>query len=82
MSTTISTRLDDDEVVLLDSLSRLAGFDRSTLLKLILRKGISNMRMDLAVEKYRNEKTNLVEGCRIGWRKSVGFYRSDAARRA
>jgi predicted HTH domain antitoxin len=58
-SVTISTRLDPDEVKLLESLAELSGLDRSTLVKSLLRRGMQELRMDHAVEALRKEKVTL-----------------------
>lgn len=66
MSTsTVSARLDDKEIAELDSLTRLAGFDRSAVLKSIFRKGIQDWRFDLAVQKYRAEEATLSRAAEI-----------------
>lgn len=58
-SVTISTRLDPEEVKLLESLADLSGLDRSTLVKSLLRRGMKELRLDHAAEALRNEKVTL-----------------------
>jgi len=66
MSTSIvSTRLDDEEIAELDSLSQMAGFDRSAVLKSIFRKGIAEWKFDLAAENYRAELLSLSKAAEI-----------------
>ena len=61
----LSTRLEEEEIALLDSLAAMEGFDRSTVLKSIFRKGISEMRFEVAVEKYRSEAATLSKAAEI-----------------
>ncbi|MDB4459236.1 UPF0175 family protein [bacterium] len=61
----ISTRLNEEEIATLDSLSELVGFDRSAVLKSIFRKGITEWRMEIAVEKYRSEQATLSRAAEI-----------------
>jgi predicted HTH domain antitoxin len=61
----LSTRLDEEEIALLDSLARMEGFDRSAVLKSIFRKGITAMRFEVAVEKYRSEAVTLSRAAEI-----------------
>ncbi len=58
-SVTISTRLDPEEVKLLESLAELSGLDRSTLVKSLLRRGMKELRLDHAAEALRKEKVTL-----------------------
>ena len=58
-SLTISTRLDPEEVKLLESLAELSGFDRSTLIKSLLRRGMKELRLDHAAQALRKEKATL-----------------------
>jgi predicted HTH domain antitoxin len=58
-SVTISTRLDPEDVKILQSLADLSGFDRSTLVKSLLRRGMKELRLDHAAEALRKEKVTL-----------------------
>lgn len=58
-SETISTRLNPEEVKLLESLADLSGFDRSTLVKSLLRRGMKELRLDHAAEALRKERVTL-----------------------
>lgn len=58
-SVTISTRLDPEEVKLLESLADLSGFDRSTLVRSLLRRGMNELRRDLAAQALRKEQVTL-----------------------
>ena len=64
-TSTISARLDDEEISELDLLCQMSGFDRSTLLKSIFRKGVRSCRFELAAEKYRGEEVTLSKACEI-----------------
>ncbi|MDF1812382.1 MAG: UPF0175 family protein [Verrucomicrobiales bacterium] len=61
----ISTRLNDTEISELDSLAKLTGFDRSAVLKSILRKGIAKMKLELAIEKFRSDSVTLSKAAEI-----------------
>lgn len=58
-TTTVSTRLEPEELKLLESLSEITGFDRSTLVKSLLRRGMKELRRDQAIEAFRREKITL-----------------------
>lgn len=58
-SVTVSTRLDPDEVEVLQALADLSGLDRSTLVKSLLRRGLRELRLEHAAEALRQEKVTL-----------------------
>ena len=58
-SVTISTRLESEEVGLLDDLVRSTGLDRSALTRSLLRKGMKELQLKEAVLAYRREKISL-----------------------
>jgi len=58
-TTTVSTRLDPEEVKVLDALSESAGVDRASLLKSIVRRGMGEMRLEQSVAAYRQERVTL-----------------------
>ncbi len=58
-SVTVSTRLDPEEIKLLEALADLSGFDRSTLVKSLLRRGMKELRLEHAAEALRTEKVTL-----------------------
>ncbi len=58
-SSTLSTRVSKSENDDLDFLSKEAGLDRSNLIKLFLRSGIRQMKMDLAVKAYAENRVSL-----------------------
>jgi len=65
-ATTVSTRLEAEEIKLLESLAELSGFDRSTLIKSLLRKGMRTMRREQAVDAYRQGKVTLSRAAELG----------------
>ena len=69
----LSTRLDEEEIALLDSLAAMAGFDRSAVLKFIFRKGLAELRFEVAVEKYRSESATLSKAAEIAGVSQWGF---------
>lgn len=56
---TLSTRLNEEEIEDLDSLSRSSGLDRANLLKLLIRRGVREMRLELAVKSFTEERITL-----------------------
>jgi|688.fasta_scaffold814247_1 predicted HTH domain antitoxin len=58
-SKTVSTRLEAHELELLESLGRLSGLDRAGLIRSLLKRGLDEMRLELAVKQYREEKATL-----------------------
>ena len=58
-STTISTRIEEEELRVLNSLVESSGYDRSTLVKMLLRRGMRALRLESAVDAYRREKITL-----------------------
>ena len=64
-SVTISTRLDPQEVKLLESLAELSGFDRSTLIKSLLRRGMKELRFEQACEVFRKDAATMSRAAEI-----------------
>jgi len=56
---TLSTRLNMDEVSQLDELSKHSGMDRANLLKILIRKGLRDMQLDMAVQAYSENRITL-----------------------
>ena len=56
---TVSTRLSEDELDLLNSLADRAGLDRATMTKKLLRRGLDQFRFEEAVASYRASKVTL-----------------------
>ena len=64
-SSTVSTRLDDQELALIQSLAELEGCDRATLIKSLLRKGMAHLRREQAVKAYRREEVTLSKAAEL-----------------
>lgn len=64
-TSTISTRLEEEELAVLDSLAEYAGFDRSQILKSIFRRGISQWRFELAIQQYRDQQITLSKAAEL-----------------
>lgn len=58
-STTISARVDSEEAALIEALAEEEGCDRSTLMKVLLRRGIRAHRLDKAIASYAAEEVTL-----------------------
>lgn len=58
-TSTLSTRVSESENDDLEFLAREAGLDRANLMKFFLRSGIRQMKMDLAVKAYAEERASL-----------------------
>ena len=65
MTTTVSTRLEPDELELLESLSEIIGFDRASLIRSLLRRGMRELRMEQAVDLFRKDKATLSRAAEI-----------------
>lgn len=64
-SKTISTRLDPEEVDQLEALVEQSGTDRSTLVKLLLRRGMKAQRLETAVDAFRKDEVTLSRAAEI-----------------
>lgn len=58
-SKTVSTRLGEDEIQLLDELASRSGLDRAGMTKALLRRGLAELRYDQAVSAYRAGRVTL-----------------------
>src|ERR1035437_2765562 len=58
-SSTVSTRLDAQDLALIQSLAELGGCDRGTLVKALLRKGMVHLRREHAIRAYRRDEITL-----------------------
>ena len=64
-TTTISTRLDEQEARQLTDLARAADLDRATFLKQMLRRGIGEFRVEQALTAYRRGDVTLSRAAEI-----------------
>lgn len=64
-SSTVSTRLDAQELALIQSLADLEGCDRATLIKSLLRKGVAQLRREQAVKAFRAEEVTLSKAAEL-----------------
>ena len=58
-STTISARVDSEEAALIEALAEEEGCDRSTFMKMLLRRGVRAHRLDKAIAAYATEEITL-----------------------
>ena len=58
-TTTISARVDSDEVKLLEALAEEEGCDRSALIKSLLRRGLRALRLEKALASFSAEEVTL-----------------------
>ena len=58
-TSTVSTRLDQEDLALVQSLAELEGCDRATLIKSVLRNGLRALRRERAVLAFRREEITL-----------------------
>lgn len=58
-STTLSVRLDETDLRMLDKVAAIDGVDRSTLVKRYLRRGQAVYRFEAACEAYRRGEVSL-----------------------
>lgn len=56
---TISTRLTEDELSVLDELAEGAGLDRSGMTRSLVRRGLQQMRLESALAAYSGQRVSL-----------------------
>jgi predicted HTH domain antitoxin len=56
---TISTRLTEDELSVLDELAAGAGLDRSSMARSLVRRGLRQMRLESALSAYSGQQVSL-----------------------
>ena len=56
---TISTRLDEDDLMVLDELAEFAGLDRSGMTRSLVRRGLKEMRLENALTAYSEQRVTL-----------------------
>lgn len=62
---TVSTRLGEDELRVLDDLAAHSGLDRAGMTKTLLRRGLAELRYDQAVTAYRAERVTLARAAEM-----------------
>jgi predicted HTH domain antitoxin len=63
---TVSTRLNEEELSVLDELAAGSGLDRSGMARSLVRKGLQQMRMEAAVAAYSSQQVSLGRAAEIG----------------
>lgn len=66
VTTTLSTRITREESEILDTLAEETGMARSNLVKTLLRRGMKELRMDVAAEAYAQHRVTLSRAAEIG----------------
>lgn len=61
----ISARVPDEDAEELESVAELVGEDKSTVIRNALRKGLSDIRVQIAVERYQTGDVSVNEAARI-----------------
>jgi len=64
-TSTVSSRITTEEAKYLDELAERAGQDRSGLIKSILRRGISELRLEQAIEAYGKDEVTLSKAAEL-----------------
>ncbi len=64
-SSTVSTRLDKQDLALIKALAELEGCDRATLIKSLLRKGMVHLRREHAIRAFRREEVTLSKAAEL-----------------
>jgi predicted HTH domain antitoxin len=72
-TTTISARVDSEEAALIEALAEEEGCDRSTLMKVLLRRGIRAHRLDKAIASYAAEEVTLSRAAEMAGISSWDF---------
>ena len=70
---TVSTRLEPPELRQLEALAESMDLDRATLVRTLLKRGMREMRLELAVDAYRAEKVTLGRAAEIAGLGSWDF---------
>lgn len=63
--TSISARLPDDEAAELEAVADLLGLDRSTTIRKALDEGLSELRINRAIEEYQSGNASVNQAARI-----------------
>ena len=63
---TVSTRLNEEELLVLDELAAGSGLDRSGMTRSLVRKGMQQMRLEAAVAAYSSQRVSLARAAEIG----------------
>jgi predicted HTH domain antitoxin len=63
---TVSTRLSEEELSVLDELAAGSGLDRSGMTRSLVRKGLQQMRLEAAVSAYSSQQVSLGRAAEIG----------------
>ena len=59
MSSVVATRLEDSEVKEIKHLAKVSHLDQSSLVKTILRTGVQEFKLNMALEKYKKKQISL-----------------------
>lgn len=62
---TISTRLTEEELVVLDELAESSGLDRSGMTRSLVRRGLKALRMESAMTAYTEQRVTLNRAAEI-----------------
>jgi len=64
-TSTVSTRLDKQDLALIKALAELEGCDRATLVKSLLRKGMAHLRREHAIRAFRRDEVSLSKAAEL-----------------
>jgi len=64
-TSTVSTRLDKQDLALIKALAELEGCDRASLIKSLLRKGMVQLRREHAIRAFRREEVTLSKAAEL-----------------
>lgn len=65
MAETVSVRIDEDDIVEIDKLSKLEKKTKSNILREVLEKGIKEKKLEIALEKFRNNEATAMKAARM-----------------
>ena len=65
MAETISVRIDKSELKEIDEISKLEKKTKSNVLREVLNKGIKEKKLEIALEKFRNNEASIGRASRI-----------------
>ncbi len=80
MTETVSGRLPDELVQALDDLGKASGKSRSEVLRIVVQRGLDEVRMERGLEAYRKGEASLARAAEIAGAHLIRFL--DALREA
>ena len=65
MAETVSVRIDDTDLKEIDEISKIEKKTKSNVLREVLEKGIKEKKLEMALEKFRNNEASIGKAARM-----------------